>query len=136
MVDTGSSFLWVLDGCLDHSECGKSPKFNPGASSTLKETAISFNIPYIDGYTSGHVAFDTVTLAGQTAEMAKFGELQLSDAQPRQGCRASRRSPQRRPLALEPRFGLALHSASFHAFPRILVPASCTSHISHLISQR
>ncbi|BEI85796.1 hypothetical protein CcaverHIS002_0600830 [Cutaneotrichosporon cavernicola] len=76
MVDTGSSFLWVLDGCIDPSECGKSPKFNPGASKSLSQTTKPFHIPYMDGYTTGHVAFDTVTLAGQTANQVKFG---LSD---------------------------------------------------------
>ncbi|CAK9781824.1 acid protease [Cutaneotrichosporon oleaginosum] len=76
MVDTGSSFLWVLDGCLDPEECGKSPKFNSSASHTLTQTHLPFHIPYMDGHTSGHVAYDVVTLAGQTAERVKFG---LSD---------------------------------------------------------
>ncbi|GMK56125.1 hypothetical protein CspeluHIS016_0211810 [Cutaneotrichosporon spelunceum] len=76
MVDTGSSLLWVLDGCVDPSECGKSPKFDTSASTSLYQTTKPFHIPYMDGYTTGHMAYDTITLAGQTADKAKFG---LSD---------------------------------------------------------
>jgi hypothetical protein len=65
--------------------------------------------------------------------MVKFGELQLSDAQPRQGCRPSRRSPQRRSLALEPRFGR--RSTLRASMPSLVswcpLPAHRTSHISY-----
>lgn len=74
MLDTGSSRLWVLDGCLNPDECGKSQKFNTAGSSTLKKTSEPFTVPYVDGYTTGTVAYDTVTLGGQTAEGFAFGE--------------------------------------------------------------
>lgn len=74
MIDTGSSFLWVLDGCINESECGKSPRFSPAHSSSLHQTHEFFNIPYMDGWTSGHISYDTVSLAGQTASNFRFGE--------------------------------------------------------------
>lgn len=61
LFDTGSSDLWVNVG---NSNCQTTP-YNTGASSTYKNTGSSFAIQYGSGSSSGTVATDTVSLAGE-----------------------------------------------------------------------
>ncbi|KZT57767.1 acid protease [Calocera cornea HHB12733] len=67
--DTGSADLWFLSGCAS----SKAKQFFPPASITYGRTASDFDVSYGDGYASGMLAQDTVSVAALSVDHQYFG---------------------------------------------------------------
>lgn len=73
MIDTGSGDFWVIERCMNQTECGQSKPFDETKSSTFKGTQTVYNISYLSGETSGYWAQDVVAI-GDQSNTTWFGE--------------------------------------------------------------
>jgi cathepsin D len=72
VLDTGSADFWVSATECTTANCVGLAKFNEGASSTFQNSSQGFTIQYGQGAVQGHMAGDTVSLAGYTVYSQSF----------------------------------------------------------------
>ncbi|KAL2087748.1 hypothetical protein ACEWY4_016576 [Coilia grayii] len=73
IFDTGSSNLWVPSVYCNSAACNNHDKFNPGQSSTFRNTGRSLQIQYGTGSMTGFLGYDTVVVGGISVPNQIFG---------------------------------------------------------------
>jgi hypothetical protein len=72
LVDSGAGTTWVMGSTCKSAACGMHNTFGPDDSKTLKVEEKGFTIQYGTGKVTGHLAHDSVSVAGMEMDM-KFG---------------------------------------------------------------
>ncbi|KAJ7987832.1 hypothetical protein DPEC_G00330620 [Dallia pectoralis] len=80
IFDTGSSNLWVPSVYCSSAACANHDKFNPGVSSTFRNSGKSLSIQYGTGSMTGFLGYDTVGVGGLSVQNQLFGLSQTEAA--------------------------------------------------------
>ncbi|KDN48846.1 acid protease, partial [Tilletiaria anomala UBC 951] len=73
VLDTGSADLWVAASECTSTNCNGLAKFNEGTSSSYQSSSQPFTVTYGQGAVQGHMAADTISLAGYSVASQSFG---------------------------------------------------------------